>query len=246
MKKLFNMNSNKEKLKIICVIPARGGSKGLKNKNLRKVCDKPLIYYPIADALKSNLFDHIFVSTDSENIAKTSKKYGASVPFLRPKKFAKDLSSTEDTLKYALLSFERYVGYKFDICVYLTANRIFRKAKWINISINNLINDDKIDTSFPVQKIYANFWHEKNGKYRIVLPWMKNYTSRQVAPNFYREDTGLVCATRAKFWRKGKRVGKNIKFIFHNYNFSEIDIHSKEDLYIADMAMKYLLENTKK
>ena len=75
---------------------------------------------------------------------------------------------------------------------------------------------------------------------------MKNYTSRQVAPNFYREDTGLVCATRAKFWRKGKRVGNNIKFIFHNYNFSEIDIHSKEDLYIADMAMKYLLKNTKK
>ena len=55
------------------------------------VCDKPLIYYPIADALKSNLFDHIFVSTDSENIAKTSIKYGASVPFLRPKKFANQL-----------------------------------------------------------------------------------------------------------------------------------------------------------
>ena len=97
-----------------------------------------------------------------------------------------------------------------------------------------------------MQKIYANFWHKRNNKYRIVLPWMKNYTSRQVAPNFYREDTGLVCATRAKFWRKGKRVGKNIKFIFHNFNFSEIDIHSKEDLYIADMAMKYLLKNTKK
>ena len=113
-----------------------------------------------------DLFDKIIVSTDSLKIKKIAEKQGADVPFLRPKKFAKDFSSTEDTLKHALLSFERYVGYKFDICVYLTANRIFRKAKWINIAINNLINDDKIDTSFPVQKIYANFWHEKNGKYR--------------------------------------------------------------------------------
>ena len=240
------MSSDKEKLKIICIIPARGGSKGLKNKNLRKVCDKPLISYPIDAALKSNSCDYIFVSTDSENIAKTAIEYGASVPFLRPKKFAKDFSTTEDTLKNALLSFEKYVGYRFNICVYLTANRIFRKTKWINIAVNNLINNDKIDSSFPVQKLYNHFWHEKNGKYRKVLPWMKSYTSRQVAPNFYREDTGLVCATRAKFWRKGERIGKNVKFILHNYNFSEIDIHSKEDLYIADMAMKYLLINNKK
>ena len=136
------MSSDKEKLKIICIIPARGGSKGLKNKNLRKVCDKPLISYPIDAALKSNSCDYIFVSTDSENIAKTAIEYGASVPFLRPKKFAKDFSTTEDTLKNALLSFEKYVGYRFNICVYLTANRIFRKTKWINIAVNNLINNE--------------------------------------------------------------------------------------------------------
>ena len=235
------MKNIKKKSKVICIIPARGGSKGLKNKNLRKVCNKPLIYYPITDALKSNSFDYIFVSTDSKSISKVSKKYGASVPFLRPKKFAKDFTSTEETLKNALLSIEKHVGYEFDICVYLTANRIFRKIEWIKTAVNNLINDNKIDSSFPVQKIYAHFWHGKKNKYKLVLPWMKNYTSRQLAPNFFREDTGLVCATKAKFWRKGKRVGEKVKFIIHDYNFSEIDIHSKEDLFIADMAMKYLL-----
>ena len=62
------MNRNIKKSKVICIIPARGGSKGLKNKNLRKVCNRPLIYYPISDALKSNSFDYIFVSTDSKSI----------------------------------------------------------------------------------------------------------------------------------------------------------------------------------
>lgn len=235
------MKRNSKKSKVICIIPARGGSKGLKNKNLRKINNKPLIYYPISDALKSNSFDYIFVSTDSKNIAKKAINYGASVPFLRPKKFAKDFTSTEDTLKNALLSIEKHIGYKFDICVYLTANRIFRKVKWIKTAVNNLINDKNIDSSFAVQKIYAHFWHGNKNRYKVVLPWMKTYTSRQLAPNFFREDTGLVCATKAKFWRKGKRIGKKVKFIIHDYNFSDIDIHSKGDLYVADMAMKYLL-----
>ena len=86
---MISAANNKKKNKIICIIPARGGSKGLKHKNLRKVCNRPLIYYPISDALKSNSFDYIFVSTDSKSIAKTAIKCGASVPFLRSKKFAK-------------------------------------------------------------------------------------------------------------------------------------------------------------
>ena len=71
--------------KVICIIPARGGSKGIKLKNLRKVCNKPLIYYPIKAALKSKSCDKVIVSTDSKLIAKYAIKYGAEVPFLRPK-----------------------------------------------------------------------------------------------------------------------------------------------------------------
>ena len=93
------------KLKIICIIPARGGSKGIKLKNLRKVCGKPLIYYPIAAAKKSKVCDKILVSTDSHKIAKVAKKYGADVPFLREKKLSGDRVTTELTLKKALLSY---------------------------------------------------------------------------------------------------------------------------------------------
>ncbi len=72
--------------KIVCIIPARGGSKGLKLKNVRLLNKKPLIYYPIDYAQKSNIKMDIFVSTDSARIASVAKKFGADVPFLRKKK----------------------------------------------------------------------------------------------------------------------------------------------------------------
>ncbi len=236
---------NNIKPKVLCIIPARGGSKGLKNKNIQKVNNKPLIYYPIAAAIDSKVCDRIFVSTDSEAIAKTAKKYNAEVPFLRSKKFSKDLTTTEATLQNALLEFEKYTKEKFDICVFLTANRIFRKSIWIKQCVNNLINNNKIESSFVVQKTYKHYWHKKNNKYQKVLKWMNSYTSRQVAPEFYREDTALSCASRAKLWRQGIRIGKNIKFVIHDNPFAEIDIHSEEDLILADSAMKFLINKKK-
>ena len=96
------------KKKVICIIPARGGSKGIKLKNLQKVNSKPLIYFPIKAALKSKVCDSVFVSTDSAKIAKVAKKYGADVPFLRKKKHSMDFTTTEETLKNALLDYENY------------------------------------------------------------------------------------------------------------------------------------------
>ena len=89
----------------VCVIPARGGSKRIKNKNIKKFNGKPLISYSIETAIKSKLFDKIIVSTDSNKIAKIAKKYGATVPFLRPKKlsndFANDLQVIDHYLDYS-------------------------------------------------------------------------------------------------------------------------------------------------
>ena len=69
------------KKKVLCIIPARGGSKGLKLKNLRKINGKPLIYYPIKAAIESKVCDKIFVSTDSKKIAKVAKNLGRMFPF---------------------------------------------------------------------------------------------------------------------------------------------------------------------
>lgn len=236
---------NKKKIKTLCIIPARGGSKGLKGKNLQKVMGKPLLYYPIKSAIKSNVCDDVFVSTDDIKIANEAIKIGADVPFLRKKKFSGDLVSTEDTLKNALEEYEKYKGVKYDICVFLTCTNIFRKFLFIRKAVQNLQKDKTLESSFVVNKIYKHFWHVKNKRLKKVLPWMKEYTSRQIAPKLYREDTGIALASRAYLWREGKRIGRKVKLIYNDFPFSEVDIHNKYDLEIAKNAMKLLKKDKK-
>ena len=90
------------KQKILSLIPARGGSKGIKNKNIISLAGKPLIAYSIEAAKSSKYIDSIVVTTDSEKIAEVSKQYGARVPFLRPKKLASDTSKTIDAVLHAI------------------------------------------------------------------------------------------------------------------------------------------------
>ena len=88
--------------KIIAIIPARSGSKGLKDKNIKELNRKPLIAYTIEAAKKANIFDKIFVSTDSEKYAEISRQYGASTPFLRSSENSDDKASSWDVVREVL------------------------------------------------------------------------------------------------------------------------------------------------
>ncbi len=233
----------KEKEKVLCIIPARGGSKGIKLKNLQKVCDKPLIYYPVQAAKKSKVCNKIIVSTDSNLIAKEAVKYGAEVPFLRKREFSGDFVTTEATLRNSLIEAENYYKEKYSICVFLTCTNLFRQSSWIKEAVNILKRNKSIDSAFSVHGFYKHVWHKKGKKFTKVSKWMKSYTSRQVGQRLYREDTGLASATRAKFWRAGKRIGKKVSFIVNDDPFTGIDIHTKKDLYLAEMAMRYVKKN---
>jgi N-acylneuraminate cytidylyltransferase/CMP-N,N'-diacetyllegionaminic acid synthase len=87
---------------MIALIPARGGSKGLPNKNIKMLLGKPLIAYTIEAALNSSSIEEVYVSTDDVKIAEIARKYGAKVPFLRPDKLAQDCSKAIDTYLYML------------------------------------------------------------------------------------------------------------------------------------------------
>lgn len=224
--------------KVICIICARGGSKALKNKNLRKVNSRPLIAFPIIAAIKSKVIDDILVSTDSKKIKKVAEKYGAKVPFLRPKNLSGDLATTEDTLRHALLKYEKIVKFKYDICVFLTATDIFRKITWIKNAVNILKNNARIESVFSGHVMHKNFWEMKNGKWKRLKYWMKIYKSRQVKKFIVREDTGLTCASRARLWRNSKRIGNVVEILINKESFTGIDIHTKDDLYLANSAYK--------
>lgn len=101
----------------IAIIPARSGSKGLKDKNIKDLCGKPLMAYSIEAAIKSNVFDEVMVSTDSTEYAKIAEECGASVPFLRSEITASDKATTWDMVKEVVYKY-RELGEEFDtICV---------------------------------------------------------------------------------------------------------------------------------
>ena len=91
----------------LAIITARGGSKGIKNKNLKNLNGKPLVYYPINAALKSKFISKVVVSTDSKKIAQVAVKFGAEVPFIRPKSLASDKTPSFDVIKHCLGYFNR-------------------------------------------------------------------------------------------------------------------------------------------
>lgn len=104
--------------KVLAIIPARGGSKGIKDKNIYPLCGKPLIAYSIDAAKQSKYIDEILVSTDSEKIANVAKEYGASVPFLRPAELASDTSKSIDAIIHAIDTLKTK-GSIFDILILL-------------------------------------------------------------------------------------------------------------------------------
>jgi pseudaminic acid cytidylyltransferase len=106
----------------ICVIPARGGSKRIPRKNIKKFNGKPIIAYSIEAALKSNCFDQVIVSTDDDEIAEVAKKYGAQVPFLRPDELSNDYAGTIPVIKHAIEWMEDNKSSVENVCcLYATA-----------------------------------------------------------------------------------------------------------------------------
>ena len=226
------------KKKIICIILARGGSKGLKKKNLRKVNGKPLIYYPIKDALKTKIIDDIIVSTDDKKIAFFAKKYGAKVPFIRPKKLSGDLATTESCLKHALLTYERENKVKYDYGVFIGATDIFRDINWIIEGVKILNKNKKTESVFSGHVTHKNYWEKKNNKWVRLRKWMSKYSSRQIRRKVVREDTALACVSRTELWRKGRRIGNNVEIIQNNDPFTALEIHDLQDLKLVNEAYK--------
>ena len=115
----------------IAIIPARGGSKRLPGKNTKLLGDKPLIAWTIEAAIESNVFDHVFVSTDSQEIADISKQYGAEVPFLRPEELASDTATTNDVITHLINWFESEYNQTTSLIAVLQPTSPFRNAKHI-------------------------------------------------------------------------------------------------------------------
>jgi len=222
----------------IAIIPARGGSKGLPKKNSLLLNKVPLLARPIIDLQKCQLDCKIFVTTDCPELQQIAINNGADCPFLRPSALAKDLTTTEETLKYALSQAEKYYQKDFDYCIFLTATEVYRDPLWIKECLNTLLEKDYLESVFIGYKTTKNYWElDQSGNWKRLKSWMREYSSRQVRNSIIREDTGVCCASRSYLWRQGRRIGDNVEILVKESNLQGLDIHTQFDLDLANFAL---------
>mgnify|MGYP003121309150 FL=1 len=125
-------------MKVLGVILARGGSKGIPKKNIKLIAGKPLIAYTIEAAKDSGVFNHLVVSTDSEEIARISREYGAETPFVRPSELAQDHVWSRDALKHAVLACEEIYGVRYDYVIEMPCVSPLRRAEHIKEAYQKL------------------------------------------------------------------------------------------------------------
>ena len=141
----------------LAIIPARGGSKGLPGKNIKEICNKPLIAWSIEAGLKSKYLDEVSVSTDYESIANISKEYGANVPFLRPENLASDTATSFDAVKYSIDYYKNELGKEFDYIVLLEPTSPLREDSDIDNMIEKLIeNKEKFDSIISMGEVHEH------------------------------------------------------------------------------------------
>ena len=128
-------------MKIIALIPARSGSKGLPNKNIKGLSGKPLIAYSISAGIKSKLIDRVIVSTDSEEYATISKDYGAEVPFIRPNEYSGDDSTDYDFVKHLLDWLAKNGGNTPDYIIHLRPTTPLRDPSILDSAIEKFMNN---------------------------------------------------------------------------------------------------------
>jgi len=127
---------------ILTIIPARGGSKGVPRKNIRELAGKPLIAYTIEAALGSSFVKRLIVSTDDKEIAETSRKWGADVPFMRPVELATDTTKAIAVVKHSLMEMEKLDNQEYPVIVYLEPPAPFKTSSDIDACIELFINNN--------------------------------------------------------------------------------------------------------
>jgi|GEM_PF-67161 len=226
-------------MKVIAIILARAGSKGLPKKNLLTLAGKPLLAHSIEQARASGVCDVVLVTTEDERIAQVARQYGAEVPFMRPPELSDDVTPAEPVIRHALMTYEAMTKQHFDIVVYLQPTDVFRTPALIRECVERLIKNPDLDSVFAAYKTHKNFWRKSpDGSYERLAEDLATYESRQYRKEYlYREDAGLACASRAFLAREGKRIGRKVDLVITEDFKTSIDIHSPFDFWIADKIM---------
>ena len=225
-------------MKSLIVIPARGGSKGIPRKNIKKLAGKPLIYYTIDVARQLAHDEDICVSTDDFEIIRCVENYGLKVPFVRPSELSSDTAGTYEVLLHALDFYEKQ-GKCYDVIILLQNTSPFRTANHVKEALQ--LYRPELDMVVSVKETetnpYYNCFEENNEGYLIKTLDHAMFTRRQDAPITY-EYNGAIYIINAEHM-KAIHMGnfdKRVKYVMDSLH--SVDIDNLIDWKFAEFIIK--------
>jgi CMP-N,N'-diacetyllegionaminic acid synthase len=218
-------------MKILGLIPARGGSKGVPKKNIKLLGRKPLIEYTIDSAKDSKLLTQIVVSTDDEEIAIAAEIYGCKPPFIRPAELAEDTSTSLEVVQHAIAFFESQNIF-FDAVCLLQPTSPFREKGSIDKAITEFItkNADCLVSVLPIPHEFNPHWafeETDKGLLKIATGEETIIPRRQALPTAFHRD-GSIYLTKTEVIKNGSLYGKTIAYIESNPEF-HVNIDTMKD-----------------
>ena len=233
-------------MEILAIITGRGGSKGVPRKNIKLLCGKPLIFYTIEEAKKSKMLTRSIVSTDDKEIADVARRFGAEVPFMRPKELADDLTTDVEYLQHAVDWLKDNEGYKPDIILCLPPTSPLRRAEHIDEGVRMLINaGDGLDSVRPITESPKHPYKMWTINGNQIEPFAKTISHglgepwnlpRQKLPKVYVHTGAMDIFWRRTLEEKKSTSGSNVGYFIMTPEDS-VNIDSYIDFKLAEILM---------
>lgn len=225
-------------MRVLYVIPARGGSKGIPYKNIKSLHGKPLIGYSIDIAREFTADENICVSTDDERIAETVKEYGLNLPFMRPDRLSTDNAGTYEVLLHALEHYERF-GVNYDVIVLLQPTSPFRLHKHLQEA--TALFDRETDMVVSVKEAtanpYYNCFEEDSNGYLRISKGEGRFTRRQDIPRVWEYNGSIYVISVNSLKEKNISDFLRVKKYIMDAPYS-VDIDNMFDWKIAELMLK--------
>ncbi len=226
--------------KLISIIPARGGSKGIKRKNIINFCNKPLLYWTINRSINSKLISSTWVTSDNNEILKYAKKFGANA-IKRPARISKTNSKSEDAILHAISHIEKNENFEHIIFPQVTSpirhKNDFDKA--IRLYLKN--SYDSLFSAEPIKDYFI--WEKfKDNNFKPMNYSIKKRSMRQSIKNKYHENGSFYIFKKNKFLRSKVRLFGKIG-VYKMDKFKSIQIDENPDIKIAKILMKNFILN---
>lgn len=224
---------------VLALIPARGGSKGVPGKNLRKVGGRSLIERAASAVRDSGVVDQVLVSTDSEEIAEHARKAGAEVPFLRPAELASDAASMVPVIRHAITAFEGFAGVKVDTLVFTEPTVPFRTADHVEKAMERFRRSDcrSVITVCPLERKPENIFVKGADGHlaRYIREPSEHFTNRQDMAVLCRLSSGVYVVGRDTFMDADSLVVDPVGFV-ETTALESINIDEEIDFLLAEVV----------